>query len=88
VRFEPAATARHVGGASSASGETQAIAARSRVLYARKHLGPAAAHIQALGVALGEATHAAAALPRPASRRGHLAGLRAALTRPSPAPDA
>ena len=43
VRFEPAAEARHVGGASSGAGETQAIAARSRVLYARKHHGPAGA---------------------------------------------
>jgi N-acetylglucosaminyl-diphospho-decaprenol L-rhamnosyltransferase len=84
VRFEPAAVARHVGGASSGAGETQAIAARSRVLYARKHMGSAAARIQALGVALGEATHAAASLPRPASRRGHMAALRAA-TRPVPA---
>lgn len=78
VRFEPAAVARHVGGASSGAGETQAIAARSRVLYARKHMGPLGARVQALGVALGEATHAAATFPRPASRRGHLAALRAA----------
>ena len=40
VRFEPAAEVHHVGGASSGAGETQAIAARSRVLYARKHLDP------------------------------------------------
>ena len=78
VRFQPAAVARHVGGASSATGETQAIAARSRLLYARKHMGPLGARVQALGVALGEATHAAASLPRPASRRGHIAALRAA----------
>ncbi len=78
---------RHVGGASSGAGETQAIAARSRVLYARKHMGPAGARLQALGVALGEATHAAASLPRPASRRGHMAALRAA-SRPGRAADA
>jgi GT2 family glycosyltransferase len=88
VRFEPSAEARHVGGASSGSGETQAMAARSRVLYARKHLSRAAARTEAIGVALSEATHAAAALPRPASRRGHVAGLRAALARPRPAADA
>jgi GT2 family glycosyltransferase len=87
IRFQPAAVARHVGGASSAAGETQAIAARSRVLYARKHMGPVGARVQALGVALGEATHAAASLPRPASRRGHLAALRAA-SRPGRAADA
>ena len=79
VRFEPAANVHHVGGASSGAGETQAIAARSRVLYARKHFRSPSAQVEALGVALGEATHAAAALARPASRRGHMAALRAAL---------
>jgi len=79
VRFEPAAVVRHVGGVSSDAGDTQAIAARARLIYARKHMTPAGARVQALGVALGEATHAAAALPHPASRRGHLAALRAVL---------
>ena len=79
VRYEPGATVRHVGGASSETGQTRAIAARSRVRYARKHLAPPAARIEALGVALGEATHAAASLARPAARRGHVAALRAAL---------
>jgi N-acetylglucosaminyl-diphospho-decaprenol L-rhamnosyltransferase len=79
IRFEPPAEIRHVGGASSSAGETRAIAARSRVLYARKHLGPIAARSEALGVALGEATHAATSLAHPATRRGHMAALRAAL---------
>jgi N-acetylglucosaminyl-diphospho-decaprenol L-rhamnosyltransferase len=79
VRFEPAAEVHHVGGASSGAGETRAIAARSRVVYARKHFRGPAARVEALGVALGEATHAAAAVTRPASRRGHMAALRAAL---------
>jgi GT2 family glycosyltransferase len=79
VRFEPGAEVRHVGGASSGAGETQAIAARSRVLYARKHTSRGVARLEALGVALGEATHVAASVGRPASRRGHLAALRAAL---------
>jgi N-acetylglucosaminyl-diphospho-decaprenol L-rhamnosyltransferase len=79
IRFEPAAEIRHVGGASSGAGETRAIAARSRVLYARKHLGPLAARTEALGVALGEATHAATSLGRADTRRGHIAALRAAL---------
>lgn len=77
VRYEPAAVARHVGGASSGPGETQAVAARSRVRYARKHSGPLGARVEAAGVALGEATHVAAALARPAARRGHAAALRA-----------
>jgi GT2 family glycosyltransferase len=86
ILFEPGATVRHAGGSSSAVGETQAIAARSRVIYARKHLGPAGGRVQALGVALGEMTHATAALLRPESRRGHLAGMRAALAQPAEAP--
>ena len=79
VRFVPGATVEHVGGASSGVGETQAIAARSRVTYARKHRGPRIARVEALGVALGEATHAMTAMNRPESRRGHTAALRAAL---------
>jgi len=79
VRYEPAAVVHHVGGASSGAGETQAIAARSRVYYARKHQGRVAAAVERLGVALDEATHALASIARPASRRGHLKALRAAL---------
>ncbi|HET8758006.1 MAG TPA: glycosyltransferase family 2 protein [Solirubrobacteraceae bacterium] len=79
VRFEPAAEVRHVGGASSAVGETQAIAARSRVLYAAKHLRPVPARLEGLGVALSEATHVMSSVTRPASRRGHAQALRAAL---------
>jgi GT2 family glycosyltransferase len=79
VRFEPAALVRHVGGASSGAGETQAIAARSRIYYARKHRSRLTARLEALGVAFDEATHVAAALTRPANRRGHVKALRAAL---------
>jgi GT2 family glycosyltransferase len=81
VRFVPAAVVRHVGGHSSGAGETQPILARSRVLYARKHDGAGAARLQAAGIALGEATHAVAALKRPRSRRGHMAALRTVLGR-------
>jgi N-acetylglucosaminyl-diphospho-decaprenol L-rhamnosyltransferase len=81
VRYEPAAEVNHVGGASSGAGETQAIAARSRVLYARKHLSPSRARLEAFGVALSEATHVLSSLTRPASRRGHAKALRAALER-------
>jgi GT2 family glycosyltransferase len=81
VRFEPRAEVRHVGGASSGAGETLAILARSRVRYGRKHLPGMRARVQAAGVALGEAAHAAAALRRPAHRRGHASALRAVLAR-------
>jgi GT2 family glycosyltransferase len=80
VRFVSGAVVRHVGGASSGAGETQPVLARSRVLYARKHHRPAGARVHALGVALGEATHAVTAIKRPRSRRGHLAALRAVLS--------
>jgi N-acetylglucosaminyl-diphospho-decaprenol L-rhamnosyltransferase len=79
VRFEPRALVRHVGGASSGAGETQAVAARSRVYYARKHRGAGYARLETLGVALDEATHAVAALGHRAARRGHVAALRAVL---------
>jgi N-acetylglucosaminyl-diphospho-decaprenol L-rhamnosyltransferase len=79
VRFEPRAEVHHVGGASSGAGETQAIAARSRVLYARKHGTRRHARLETFGVALSEATHVVTAARRPASRRGHAAALRAAL---------
>jgi N-acetylglucosaminyl-diphospho-decaprenol L-rhamnosyltransferase len=82
VRYEPTALVRHVGGASSGAGETQPIAARSRVYYARKHRGRVVARLEALGVALDEATHAAAAVRRPANRRGHMAALRAVVPMP------
>jgi N-acetylglucosaminyl-diphospho-decaprenol L-rhamnosyltransferase len=85
VRFEPTALVHHVGGASSGAGETQAIAARSRVYYARKHRGRVAAGLEAAGVALDEAMHAAAAVTRPATRRGHVAALRAVLAGPADA---
>jgi N-acetylglucosaminyl-diphospho-decaprenol L-rhamnosyltransferase len=58
VRFDPRAAVRHIGGASSGAGETQAVAARSRVYYARKHRGRGYARLEALGVALDEALRA------------------------------
>jgi N-acetylglucosaminyl-diphospho-decaprenol L-rhamnosyltransferase len=79
VRYEPGAIVHHIGGASSGAGETQAIAARSRVLYARKHLPRGRARLEAFGVALSEATHVLSSLTRPASRRGHMAALRSVL---------
>ncbi len=83
VRFEPLAEVVHVEGSSSGAGETQAILARSRVLYARKHMGPVGAAVQTAGVALGELTRIAATFLRPALRRGHISALRAVLSRKS-----
>jgi N-acetylglucosaminyl-diphospho-decaprenol L-rhamnosyltransferase len=83
LRFEPSAVVQHVGGASAPRSATLVVAARSRVRYARKHYRPAAALLEAAGVAAGEATHAAVWLRRPALARGHVAAFGAALT---PAP--
>ncbi|HMJ33993.1 MAG TPA: glycosyltransferase family 2 protein [Baekduia sp.] len=82
VRFEPAARARHVGGASGDRSGLRPVLAASRVAYARKRRGRLAAALEALAVGLGEAVHALAKLHRPAQRRGHLAALRA-VTRPA-----
>jgi GT2 family glycosyltransferase len=78
VRFEPAAVASHVGGASAPGGGLLPVLAASRVRYARKHHGAAYAFLERLGVALGAATHALTARD-PALRRGHLEALRTAL---------
>jgi N-acetylglucosaminyl-diphospho-decaprenol L-rhamnosyltransferase len=80
IRYVPDAGVGHTGGASSEAGETQHIAARSRVLYARKHMRPASARVEAVGVALGEAARAVAKLRRPDPRRHHVEALRAALS--------
>jgi N-acetylglucosaminyl-diphospho-decaprenol L-rhamnosyltransferase len=79
VRFEPSAAAHHVGGASSAPGQTLAIYARSRVRYARQHYRRGAVRLEAAGVAMGALTHVLSSARRPALRRGHGAAFRAVL---------
>jgi N-acetylglucosaminyl-diphospho-decaprenol L-rhamnosyltransferase len=80
VRYEPTALAHHVGGASASRGTTLPIYARSRVLYARKYYRRPAVAIERIGVAVGELTHAAVSLARPAKARAHVLALRAVLT--------
>lgn len=77
VRYEPAATACHEGGASASRHDLLPIYARNRVRYARKHAGTAAAFAEAVGVALGHVTHALANVCRPAARRAHVRALTA-----------
>jgi N-acetylglucosaminyl-diphospho-decaprenol L-rhamnosyltransferase len=83
VRYEPAAVVRHVGGASAERGTTLPIYARSRVLYARKYYRRPLVAVERVGVAVGEFTHAAVSMPRPAKARAHVLALRAVL-RPVP----
>lgn len=79
VGYEPGAIAQHEGGASAPRTTTHAIYARSRVTYARKHYRRPLVPLERLGIALGEVTHAVAAVRRPAKARGHVAALRAVL---------
>lgn len=79
VRFEPGATVRHRGGHSAPRAATQAIYARSRVRYARKHYPAAALPLEVAGIVLGELAHAAVAALRPGGARGHAAAALAAL---------
>jgi N-acetylglucosaminyl-diphospho-decaprenol L-rhamnosyltransferase len=79
LRFEPAATVRHRGGASAPRESTLPISARSRVIYARKHYARLAVPLEVLGVMVGEATHLLTSIRRPALARGHAAAIRAAL---------
>jgi N-acetylglucosaminyl-diphospho-decaprenol L-rhamnosyltransferase len=81
IRYEPAAVARHQGGASAPRAGLLPILAASRARYARKHDGRAAALAQRLGIAAGHLTHALVSAPRPAKRRGHVRALRAVLSR-------
>lgn len=82
IRFEPGATVRHRGGASTPRAELLGVHARSRLRYARKHRRPLAARVEALAIALEAVTHAAANAYRPAVARGHVTALRA-LGRPA-----
>jgi N-acetylglucosaminyl-diphospho-decaprenol L-rhamnosyltransferase len=82
IRYEPAASVHHEGGASGPRERLLAVYARNRVLYARKHAsGPVAVAFEALGVALGHLTHAFTSITRPAAARGHVRAL-LALVRP------
>lgn len=82
VAYEPAATVRHEGGASGDRHDLLPIYARNRVLYARKHGRRATVPLEALGVALGHATHALVSIVRPGVLRAHLRALRAVFRRP------
>ena len=80
IRFEPAARSRTWAAPRRTPGHAGDRRPQPRALRAQAHAA-AAARFQAAGVALGEVTHALAALSHPASRRGHMAALRAVLRR-------
>ena len=77
VRFTPAATVHHEGGASAPRAGLYAVLARSRMRFAAKHDGRLGALVQQLGLAVNALTHIAGAAGRPAHARGHRAALAA-----------
>jgi N-acetylglucosaminyl-diphospho-decaprenol L-rhamnosyltransferase len=81
VRFEPAAVAVHVGGASTPAGSMLPVLASSRLHYARKHRSAGAAALERLGLALSALTHAVAARGGRSTRRGHARSFRLVASR-------
>jgi GT2 family glycosyltransferase len=79
IRYEPAATARHVGGASAPRTALYPVLAVSRILYAGKHRGRVAATLERAGVGLEALTHVAVSQGGRAARKGHVFALLAAL---------
>jgi GT2 family glycosyltransferase len=79
VRYEPAAVARHEGGASAPRPGLLPVLAASRVRYARKHARPGRALAERAGWALVAITHSVVSRGGGGSRAGHLAALRAVL---------
>lgn len=75
VRYEPSAVVAHEGGGSAPRSFLLPVLAASRVRYARKHRGRAAALVERLGLALGELTHVVVSSGGRTKRAGHLAAL-------------
>ncbi len=78
--YEPRATAYHLCNGSAPRDTTARILAQSRVRYQRKHHGPCASMLEAIGVAIDGVVRAAVWSHRPARRRGYLAAARAGLS--------
>lgn len=78
VRYTPAVTCTHVGGASEPRWRLFAALVRSRIRYAKKHFGRGRASVYQLGVILNEITHIVVARGLQ-SRLGHASALAAGL---------
>jgi N-acetylglucosaminyl-diphospho-decaprenol L-rhamnosyltransferase len=88
LRYDPAIVMVHEGGASAPRSALLPVLAASRVRYAHKHMRPAAALLERIGIALGALTHAAVGRGGAATRRAWLRALARALSpRPRPGPD-
>ncbi len=82
VRFEPSATAVHVGGGSAPRGALLPVLARSRLRDAAKHRGRVDRALDRIGIAVGALVHACLTTKGWPARAGHLRALAVAL-RPS-----
>jgi hypothetical protein len=67
-----------VGGQSAPRSQLLPTLAESRIRYARKHHGRPVAALERLGIALGDATHAALTTRGKAARAGHLRAVQVA----------
>lgn len=79
IRFEPSATCRHEGGASSPRSSLLPVLAKSRIRYARKHHRWPAAMLERVGIGLGAAVHVIVSRGGLSVRAGHARSLREAL---------
>jgi GT2 family glycosyltransferase len=79
IRFEPSATCRHAGGASSPRSSLLPVLAKSRIRYARKHYRWPAAILERVGIGLGAAVHVVVSRGGLSVRAGHARSLREAL---------
>ncbi len=84
VRYEPAAVAVHVGGASAPRSSLLPVLANSRMLYSAKNDSPASMLAHRIGFALEALTHLVTAR-NSGTRRGYADSLRAILAGPRPA---
>jgi GT2 family glycosyltransferase len=81
VLFEPEAAVLHEGGASAPRTSLLPVLAASRLRYAAKHRGAAAATLERLGIALGALTHLLVSRGGREARAGHARALRLAISR-------
>ena len=75
VRYEPAATATHVGGASAPRPSLLPVLIRSRMLYTKKNSSTLDAALHRIGFVLESITHALVAKGGWPVRRGYLDAL-------------
>ena len=79
IRYEPAAVIVHRGGSSAPRTSLLPVLTASRIAYARKHRGPAAAALERAGLGLEALIRAFIARGGRHARAGHLGALRVAL---------